>query len=656
MKKCARFKQLLVVTFALLSLASALGAGSLGSVPDVDATGRTTAPGTPGRPPSPAGVGASYLIMRSQASITVDRPGRGQTTTINGIAQKWTGVAWQPWDGLTISANTSHSGQNYVFPQTTVTYGGGKFNLTLTVPWTFDLDPTVYVVTPWVSDASFEETALYGFGGGNTLNFTVHGNYLVSIPSPPSASTLTRVQSATVDVNIKQWNGFAWTGAQGLTAQVLLETVPFTGTFTVVGTGTTDSEGNASVSFQPGSSILVGNFHALKADVAGVNSRASVLYVDNSTYQVDVQSEAWILLDQDLPNAYIPGEMVHLTGTLLDDNASGLSGYLIWSTINGVDEGYQALAFVDGSFDLQFIYDNIRPDTLNVTLRFNAQSGYTANQTSTTLYAIYALQLDLHYSSTRVYTGDSIEVDGTIYVVTGGGAQWVPLRNREVVLQLGSNSKIVTTDENGQVHVTDFGVPSTNGTYQMVVVVTALGGGVTPVQVADQLNQIEVENRPPSSPANFAWIAAIVVPAAAAVVVVVLYRKGFFKRKPKPKVSVLYGADLPMNKYVERLRSLYETGRIREAMAYLFISFQRLVEANVEIVKEPSWTIRQFAINLVRDKAQSPELIYPFIQKIEDALYGGNVIEKEHLVDAFNMFGKIYDAIVHRPLSVSLSI
>ncbi|GAB4323220.1 MAG: hypothetical protein Kow0069_28290 [Promethearchaeota archaeon] len=122
---------------------------------------------------------------------------------------------------------------------------------------------------------------------------------------------------------------------------------------------------------------------------------------------------------------------------------------------------------------------------------------------------------------------------------------------------------------------------------------------------------------------------------------------------PKEKEK---GREFSAKGTVKRVQILYDTKRVKEAVAYLFLSYTKLVAEELKVEHKPSKTIRELAIELVKKKDQNPEILYPFIQKVEETIYSGFPVRKEDLLQAYDLFGKLYQALTNRSLNISLRV
>ncbi|MBN2155216.1 MAG: hypothetical protein JW776_04180 [Candidatus Lokiarchaeota archaeon] len=105
----------------------------------------------------------------------------------------------------------------------------------------------------------------------------------------------------------------------------------------------------------------------------------------------------------------------------------------------------------------------------------------------------------------------------------------------------------------------------------------------------------------------------------------------------------------------ENVKILYNTGRIKEAIAYLYTIYTDLALQKYGVRKTFSQTVRDFAIIMVKQYGQDPANIYPFIQQIEKAIYGGYPSTPAFFLEIVKSFENIYREMSgHRMPSLNL--
>src|SRR6056297_552697 len=117
---------------------------------------------------------------------------------------------------------------------------------------------------------------------------------------------------------------------------------------------------------------------------------------------------------------------------------------------------------------------------------------------------------------------------------------------------------------------------------------------------------------------------------------------GLFKKKKKNEFDV--------REKLENIQVLMQTNRPKEAVAYEYVLFVMLCTLKYKKRKEPYESVRDYAMAMVKDYDLSPGNLYPFIQKVEDAIYGGKPATKELYNESLELFDKVFEEIVGKPL------
>jgi len=97
-----------------------------------------------------------------------------------------------------------------------------------------------------------------------------------------------------------------------------------------------------------------------------------------------------------------------------------------------------------------------------------------------------------------------------------------------------------------------------------------------------------------------------------------------------------------INRKLKSVKILISTGRIKEAIAYLYLIYTTLAGKKFGVTKTVSQTIRDFAITMVKQYKQNPQYIYPFIQRIEQVVYGGYPATDVFFQDLLEHFSRLY--------------
>ncbi len=102
---------------------------------------------------------------------------------------------------------------------------------------------------------------------------------------------------------------------------------------------------------------------------------------------------------------------------------------------------------------------------------------------------------------------------------------------------------------------------------------------------------------------------------------------------------------------LSNIKTLKQTNRPKEAIAYEYMIFTMICRAKFSNArKHPSQSIREFAMAMVKEHSLDPSNVYPFIQNVEEVLYGGHAPSEEAYRQSTQLFGKVFEEIVGKPL------
>ncbi|MCK4688049.1 MAG: hypothetical protein KAT66_07955 [Candidatus Lokiarchaeota archaeon] len=120
------------------------------------------------------------------------------------------------------------------------------------------------------------------------------------------------------------------------------------------------------------------------------------------------------------------------------------------------------------------------------------------------------------------------------------------------------------------------------------------------------------------------------------------------KKQPEPEINVKQRFD--------NVKVLVETNRPKEAIAYIYLVYDDIINIKFKKPRLAHQTIREFAIMCVNEleKKLKPESVYPFIKKIEDIIYGGIEPTNKELNYAIELFSNLYNEITGKSFSYKL--
>ncbi len=105
---------------------------------------------------------------------------------------------------------------------------------------------------------------------------------------------------------------------------------------------------------------------------------------------------------------------------------------------------------------------------------------------------------------------------------------------------------------------------------------------------------------------------------------------------------------------IKNVKVLLESERPKEAIAYIYLIYNYVVNLKHKKPRLPHQTIREYAIICVNELEQKPESVYPFIKKIEDIIYGGIEPTKKEFEYTMQLFSTLYKEITNKSITFSL--
>ena len=120
------------------------------------------------------------------------------------------------------------------------------------------------------------------------------------------------------------------------------------------------------------------------------------------------------------------------------------------------------------------------------------------------------------------------------------------------------------------------------------------------------------------------------------------------KKIPEPEINIKQRFD--------NVKILVESNRPKEAIAYIYLVYDDLINIKFKKPRLVHQTIREYAIACVNEleKNLKPESVYPFIKKIEDIIYGGVEPTNKELNFAIDLFSNLYNEITGKTFSFKL--
>jgi len=120
------------------------------------------------------------------------------------------------------------------------------------------------------------------------------------------------------------------------------------------------------------------------------------------------------------------------------------------------------------------------------------------------------------------------------------------------------------------------------------------------------------------------------------------------KKKPEPEIDI--------KQRLDNVKVLVESNRAKEAIAYIYLVYDDLINIKFKKPRLAHQTIREYAIKCVNEleKKLKPESVYPFIKKIEDIIYGGVEPTNKELNFTIDLFSNLYNEITGKTISFKI--
>ena len=207
------------------------------------------------------------------------------------------------------------------------------------------------------------------------------------------------------------------------------ETISFYNGSTLLGTGTTDSDGVATYSYTPSSTGLYEFKTVLDNTVSNVVSKQISLIPTN----VSINSRSWAYVD----------DTVNITGVLTDYNETPLTG----KTVKLLDNGTVLdTTTTNSNGEYSFTLDTSTAGTFNLQTSFQASGYYAECKSSIISTRVLKMMVNFSFETTRASTTNTFTING---VATNSDG--VPVANESLTyIHRGTTLGTVTTDSDGE--------------------------------------------------------------------------------------------------------------------------------------------------------------------------------------------------------------
>ncbi|MHA1338980.1 MAG: hypothetical protein ACTSRZ_12010 [Promethearchaeota archaeon] len=484
-----------------------------------------------------------------------------------------------------------------------------------------------------------------------TSALTYDFNITLTSLSPSSAY---HGQTVTLYGNAKRWNygSSSWEYAVGDTIYLIIDDQPRTDL-----NGIVNGAGNFQIPFQVDSSWNINKDIIISANVSSSSRTAKTWFpqsLDVNAYtQIVVEDNSQLPAMKYSTIPYAGFTNYHLSARLDLTNGSTYSGPPVGLNLNYGSGSTTVYTDPDGICAYDFYWSGESSYTWSFTGNDNLSSAGPVTKN----YRVFSgFQVDFLDTENIAYQNYTFFVRGQIQL-TG----YPDIDRSSIGVQVSFVGQTIYADCNvNGVFSTTFNIPDTFEGQQTLEVKIVIYNGED-VYEANLENPTLIrytttfEVRSPSvfdkpNAISPALIIAIVIIVGILASIIIFMRIKLKREAVQERLNIIASIEEKLS-YV---RLLLEAGRKKEAIGYLWLIYSQMAAAYYGIEKTPSQTPKNFAILLVREYGQNPASLYPFIQKIEQAVYGTTPINEEYFNDIVKSFRKVYLELTGRMLTTKI--
>jgi len=416
-------------------------------------------------------------------------------------------------------------------------------------------------------------------------------------------------------------------------------------------TDTTDLEGKFQINYTIDPSLNIYIKHRIEVLViTGIPTTPSGAEVEYRHHYI-IETNATSYFDINNWSPGIPGEDFTVPGVLRFDNQSGIPNQQIFSSwlnksIN-IKNNNPFNTNPDGSFPVPLTIPNDNhSDVLSLNFTYLGNGVYINGSNTEIVVKLFRNITCIWNTVSSATEGAQIIIRGQILDRNNTN---IAINNRLVDIYYDNQPEgTATTDQNGNFQFS-FSIPSGLGIRPIdVIIVNSLGltiqSNITHYisitgAIASETSSPSGKDQP-EDPPFYNFFLVLIPIVIGGVVAFVIYAYFFLKKQEEESMLV----KLPLEGRIRNLKILKDTGRLEEALSYLFQSiYLELINAKYGRVKKTTETIRDFAIISVKELNLKPSNIYPFIQNVEKIIYDKPfIINEKDFYTAVALFSPIY--------------
>ena len=401
---------------------------------------------------------------------------------------------------------------------------------------------------------------------------------------------------------------------------------------------TTESDGTFQIDYTVSNSLNIYISHQVKAqvisDISGSVNCINQFIINvsaTSYFEIGSQNQPYFAGEGSFnPNAY-----------LRYDNGSGISNVDInYQWKNSTDLWPESLGSTDSTGFLTSFEVPSNMSTGYYDLRLNFTTLPNKIEGSETIISDIPIfsNISIEWNTPdKPYEGETITIKGQLYAKDDPTFK---IYNRKVnIYYRASLIGTDTTDLNGNFSFS-YTIPAGTGLRNIRVKLSENDmASIYTVNVTTSSSTDPVIPPINVSPEQLFLVIGVPIIITASVILAI---GGYLVLKKKTLESKVI--NVPLENKIKNLKLLKESGRIEEALSYLFsVIYMELISAKYGRKRQDNETIREFGIISVKEFGLDPAKVYPFIQKIEKFIYSRTfqVSEKEFR-NTIELFSPVY--------------
>ena len=386
---------------------------------------------------------------------------------------------------------------------------------------------------------------------------------------------------------------------------------------------TTDSNGEFQINY-----IIPSNFGLYQIYKIEVNLTQGSIFINESV--LDNYFIFYVKANSDLELTYIdsllklPGEVFRVEGILRYDYPLGagipnaeINYFWYNSTFQWPVSSFFTGA-TDGSFsEILRIPTNAYSSIINLNMSFLGDypnTGYSdVNITNIKLFSNITFNWNV---VSKAKVGANINITGQIVSYINNSLLLIVNRSIRISYD-GTQIGTSATDENGEfTYIYTIGGRTGN----IIIKIELVNSASVTLDSVRIINVTAIQTKSGNPIPPFLIFSLVFFPILIGIIAVLaVFGYRYYKKQEKESRIVR----IELDPKLLNLKILKETGRLEESLSYLFNAiFMNLIEAKYNRIRKENETIRDFAIVSVKELKLTPTAIYPFIQKVEEIIYG----------------------------------